>query len=311
MKNLMMIFALVTLFVNVQAQNPVLQSSLAELTGEEVSLWRALAIRNGHDISDPTNYPMNQFRREAEQYSEYINELNYYYHPTDNGGNNIDILHAKVFVDNSGFLTTPEGYRVKNLNNQSQAIDHNDLDLLSALGDINAKYDLLDAKIEKNAQAIVDNARGIKKNANDIQVLQENMAMSDAMNEHNHKLLLDKIGDLEEQVAALEEEEKTTANNRFSYNSCPCELLTLEQLKQTAQDFDDFLEEMKEQNIEFITPREKKAYDRCHKKVDDMLEMKLYAEEKGIYRELSKSEEIDKRRRGIHVSDDKLKRVNH
>ena len=64
--------------------------SLAELTGEQVSLQDALAKVKG---IDPTTYTTAQFRKDAAAYAESIG-MRYWYSPS-NGWNNLAILHAQ------------------------------------------------------------------------------------------------------------------------------------------------------------------------------------------------------------------------
>lgn len=85
MKNLLFFFAIMFSFIT-QAQ-----TSLAEITGEENSLFNALAIYNN---VEPEEFTVIEFREAAEAYGESIG-MDYVCHPK-NGWNNVEMLWHRL-----------------------------------------------------------------------------------------------------------------------------------------------------------------------------------------------------------------------
>ena len=72
-------------------------TTLSELTGENVSLYNALAKFYNRNLTN-TLYTMQDFRNDAVKFSTLTENLKYYY-AANNGANNLAILHAPIYVN--------------------------------------------------------------------------------------------------------------------------------------------------------------------------------------------------------------------
>lgn len=131
MKYLIIILLFVTNLMNAQ--------SLAQLTGENNSLWNALAVKEG---VNPSTWTTTQFRVKATEYATSLGLV--YYNDKTNGNNNLEILH---YVKDT--VVIPESMKIEsaNISNDNEyhtVFDYSDIilnDTLVKVSDTIIQYD--------------------------------------------------------------------------------------------------------------------------------------------------------------------------
>jgi hypothetical protein len=253
MKNLILIVLISfisTFFVSADAQNVVLRkTTLSELTGENVSLYNALAKFYNRNLTN-TIYTMPEFRIDAVKFSALTENLKYYY-SANNGANNIAILHAPIYVNQGDVV-----------------LDYKQADaLFNSKDELNTNEEVIIASTEvKN-----DVKEDIVEDSTDYIIIPDFIVNNNNMVK---EIIIRGVDKSVETYLQNENGPKITVfenTTSFSYNSCDCDQLTLDKLIEIDKNLSNIENYIQKTKSKFKDSYDQEDFIKCRRKIKTLL----------------------------------------
>jgi hypothetical protein len=253
MKNLILIVVISfvsTFFASADAQVVLRKTTLSELTGENVSLYNALAKFYNRNLTNKL-YTMQDFRNDAVKFSTLTENLKYYY-AANNGANNLAILHAPLYV-NQGDVVLDYKQADALFNSKNELNTNEEVNIASAEVKNDVKEDIKEDTADYiiMPEFIVDNNNMVKE----IIIRGIDKAVETYLqNENGPKISVFKNSDLS-----------------FSYNSCKCDQMNLDELLRVDKTLSNIENYIQKTKSEFKDSYDRQDFIKCRQKVKSLL----------------------------------------